>query len=77
MLSHLPTRFVVPLIAQSELPQPMTRLHPHFHVDGQTWLMATHLAGAIKMTELGAKIGALDDHDMEIANALDMLIIGF
>lgn len=55
----------------------MTRLHPHFHVDGQTWLMATHLAGAIKMSELGAKIGALDDHDMEIANALDMLIIGF
>lgn len=55
----------------------MARLHPHFHVDGKTRLMATHLAGAIKVSEFAAEIGSLADQDTEISNALDMLIIGF
>ena len=77
LLSHLPTRFVVPLIVPNEIPHPMARLHPAFQVDGETRLMATHLAGSLKVSELAAEIGSLARHDMEISNALDMLIIGF
>ena len=77
LLSHLPTRFVVPLIAPKELPHPMARLHPHFRINGETRLLATHLAGAIKVSEFASEIGSLADQDTEISNALDMLIIGF
>ena len=39
--------------------------------------MSTQFAAAISVSELGERVARLDDHDIAIGNALDMLINGF
>lgn len=77
VLSALPTRFVAPLVEPEEVPRLITRLHPRFTIDGHIRVMVTQEAAAILVSEIAEEIGSLIEHDTVIANALDMLIIGF
>lgn len=75
-LSALQTRLVVPLVDPQSVPGPLPRLHPQFDVDGERLLLATHLAGAIPVGELGYPVASLPDHNFTIINALDFLLTG-
>lgn len=76
-LDNLTTRVVVPLFAQETKPQAVKRLHPGFVIDGQTYVMATHLISAIPESMLGVPRGNLRRHHDEIVAALDMVFYGF
>ena len=75
VLRDLPTRFVVPLRGRDA--SVMGRLTPVFSIEGQDLAMVTHLAGAIYVRDLDAKVTSLIDHEYEIKAALDMLLSGF
>lgn len=77
LLAHLSTRLVVPLSPSSHVPKPVTRLNPLFDVDGRTLVMMTQLAAAVPARELGKRVASLRDHDNDISNAIDMLLVGF
>jgi toxin CcdB len=77
LLSHLKTRFVVPLLPIGDVPTTLNRLHPIFQVEDEKLAMATHLASAVSVSEIGERITSLEAHDMAISNALDMLMAGF
>lgn len=77
ILADLPTRFVAPLVVPSQLPKPIARLHPLLMFGKDQWIMVTNEAGAILVTEIAEEIVTLADEDMKIANALDMLLMGF
>ncbi|GAA4709284.1 hypothetical protein GCM10023325_00870 [Sphingomonas lutea] len=76
LLDSLPTRFVVPLIAHSGRQAETRRLHPLFIIEGQQYVMATHLAGAVAQKELGEVVTSLRDHHFDIIDALDVLLGG-
>lgn len=76
ILSYLDTRFVVPLLPAAGLPC-ADRLNPIFEVEGVKVVMATQLAAAVGVRELGAPLGTLADEHLVIMNALDMLLTGY
>ena len=76
LLSHLNTRFVVPLIPRTEAPAPAQRFNPIFSLKGAEYVMDTQFAGAVERRELGPSIASLADHSFEITDALDVLISG-
>jgi toxin CcdB len=77
LLSHLDTRFVVPLIPPDAGLKVVTRLNPTFMIDGQQLIFFTQYASAISIRALSKKVGSLADQDSAILAALDMLIIGY
>ncbi|MDO7841563.1 CcdB family protein [Sphingomonas immobilis] len=76
LLSHLESRFTVPLSTASDGRQAIGRFHPHFVVEGITMMMVTELAGAIPARALGRRVGSLIAQEYEIKAALDMLVSG-
>jgi toxin CcdB len=76
LLSHLNTRFVVPLLPMGAAPRPAARLNPVFEILGAPHLMVTQFAAAVLSKELGGKVTSLSEQDTVIINALDMLISG-
>jgi toxin CcdB len=76
-LGLLTTRMVVPLVDPDSVPGPLLRLHPLFEIEGNSVLLATHLAGAVPVGELGYPVASLAQHDLTIGNAIDFLIDGF
>ncbi len=74
-LRHFETRFVVPLLLAEPTLQ-AARLHPIFEVQGTRVVMVTHLASAVPARILRNKVASLDEHQMTIVGALDMLIGG-
>jgi len=76
LLKQLNTRFVVPLLPAESAPRPAARLNPTFQLEGQSYVMMTQFAAAVLISELGEKVGSLIDRDVEISNALDILISG-
>jgi toxin CcdB len=77
LLSHLQSRFVVPLMPPEQGPQRAARLNPLFNVHGTKLAMYTQYAGAMQRNELGPVVALLSDHDMEILAAIDMLNMGY
>jgi len=77
LLSRLNTRFVVPLLPLEDAPKPAARLNPVFELEGESYVMMTQFAAAVPVSELGEKVASLRDRDIDILNALDMLISGF
>jgi len=77
LLDPLNTRFVVPLLPAREAPKPAARLNPVFEIGGDSYVMMTQFAAAILVSELGDRVGSLDDQHIAIITALDMLISGF
>ncbi len=76
LLSHLNTRFVVPLLPMDAAPRPAARLNPAFEILGVPHVMVTQFAAAVLTRELGEKVASLSEQDTAITNALDMLISG-
>jgi len=76
-LDRLETRVVAPLLPPDAVPRPIRDLHPRFEIEGQPFLMATQLLGAIPRRELGPAVGSLAAQQDDITRALDVLITGF
>jgi toxin CcdB len=76
LLKQLNTRFVVPLLPAEAAPKPAARLNPTFEIEGEPYVMMTQFAAAVLVGELGEKVGSLIDRDVEVINALDVLISG-
>jgi toxin CcdB len=77
VLSHLGSRFVVPLLQPDRLPDAITRLNPALDFGRERLLLATHLAVSIPVREIAKELGTLADQDFVISNAIDMLLGGF
>lgn len=77
LLDHLKSRVVVPLLPAAEVPPPVRRLNPVFEIGGRNVVMATHLIGAVAVSELGERHANLVKHHEEVVAALDMLFQGF
>ena len=76
LLSHIVSRFVVPLVASADAPSPAPRLNPVFRIDGEDYVMVTESAGAVRTRHLGPGVASLADRSFEITGALDVLIGG-
>jgi len=76
LLSHLRSRFVVPLRFGSELALGIDRLTPRFEVAGAQMVMMSHLARAIDCRDILETVASLRAKEYEIKNALDLLIFG-
>lgn len=76
LLSHLETRFVIPLVRHRPGGPAASRLNPLFLIDGEDHVLATNLAATIPAKLLGPAIASLDADHLEIKAALDMLISG-
>jgi toxin CcdB len=75
-LGDLETRFVVPLLAEGEVPQ-VHRLNPVFEVDGERVVMATQLGSPVPSRQLRDRIASLSDRHDAIMNAFDVLLTGY
>lgn len=76
LLDHLETRLVIPLLPDRtahELP----RLHPVFDIDGESLILATQLASAVDVRDLGPRVASLSERRYEILNAIDLLLTGY
>ena len=67
------TRFVVPLMPEGRGPPPNSRLHPRFEFNGETLMMITELAAAIRTSELKSRIGTLAHERWRVTGAIDVL----
>lgn len=76
LLSHLDTRFVVPLLPASEFEVVARRLNPLFTVEEVEHVLYTQFAAAIPARQLNDVIVNLDDHSFVIIDALDVLLAG-
>lgn len=77
LLSGLNTRFVAPLLPQSEAPQPAARLNPIFDIGGERCVMVTQFVGAVPVNALGEHVGSLTAEETTILDAIDMLVGGY
>ena len=76
LLSHLTTRFVVPLLPLVLAPKPAARLNPVFPIGNAEHVMVTQFAAAVERRELGERVASLADAHEVIVAALDMLVTG-
>lgn len=77
LLDHLKSRVVVPLLPAAEVPPPVRKLNPVSEVKGGKVVMATHLIGAVALSEPGEKLANLGEHHDQVVAALDMLFQGY
>jgi toxin CcdB len=77
LLSHLDSRFVVPMIETDRGLQVVGRLNPTFDIEGKPFIFFAQYATSMPNNQLGTCIGSLAEKDYEISIALDMLLIGF
>ena len=76
-LAHLPTRFVVPLLALAEAPGVAERLNPILMFDGEEFYLAPQYAATVRTSDLERGRGSLAQEHSTITSALDFLIGGF
>jgi toxin CcdB len=72
-LEEFGTRVVVPLMPITSI-KTVSRLNPVFDIDGQSYIMSTHLIFAAPSERLGQRVGSLEQEHIEIITALDTLI---
>lgn len=77
LLEHLATRVVVPLYAESVLPQPIQHLNPVFQLDGEALVLVTQELAGIPATLLKTKVASLAPDRSRIIAAIDFLFTGF
>lgn len=77
VLSHLNTRFCIPLMPPDAAPLAGERLNPEFNIDGAPVRMVTQFAAAVPVRELGRYADNLADRHPTIMNAIDMLTTGY
>lgn len=76
-LQDFSTRVVVPLHPRGEAPTPATRLHPLVDIEGERYVLATHLLTAVPARDLGAPFASLEAKRYTIIAALDMVLTGY
>lgn len=76
-LYGLSSRVTVPLVIKNRFFSPAPRLNPEFQVDGQTYVMITHLMTSVPASQLRQPVANLARKHDQISNALDMLFVGF
>jgi len=76
LLSHLESRFVVPLVPRTDAPQPGRRFNPVFAIESVEHVMLTQFSGAVDRRQLGTAVASLANRSFEITDALDVLISG-
>lgn len=74
---QLNTRFVVPMRLAAEGYPAKRGLNPSFTLNGLNLVMIAEFASTVFVSELGERIGSLDQYHSEIIQALDLLISGF
>jgi toxin CcdB len=77
LVDHLPTRLVAPLVPIDSAPSIVARLNPPISVNGTDYILATHLAAAVPVGQLGRVETMLREDEYAIRAAIDMLVIGF
>jgi toxin CcdB len=77
ILNILNTRFVVPLLSPDEAPLAGARLNPSFSIEDEPVVMYTQFAASVPVKALGDRVCSLSDEDVQITNALDMLLTGY
>ena len=73
-LSHLKTRFVVPLLPARTFGVRTIVLNPEFVIAGEQMVLGTQYAFTIPLPDLGPEVGTLGYEDHRIIHALDVLI---
>lgn len=76
LLSGLDTRLVAPLMRREFLRERIRRLHPEFEIDGEILVLATHLAAAIRKSELRKLKTNLSHWREVVVNAIDVIVSG-
>ncbi len=75
LLSHLGTRFVIPLVAQGMLPL-VRHLNFTVQIDGEDRLVATQIAFAMPLRDLGPVVTSLTHRSHDLSRAIDTLLTG-
>ena len=76
LLSHIETRFVVPLAPERFGAMAARRLNPAFEIDGETYIFVTQQAASVPRSVLGEPIASLAHRSFEITDAIDVLLSG-
>ena len=76
LLSHIETRFVIPLVPRTMAQVAARRLNPPVAIDGEELIMVTQAASAVLARDLGDTLLSLADRSFEITDAVDVLISG-
>jgi toxin CcdB len=76
-LSHLSTRFVIPLIPMSSQAPQATLLNPVLSVNGEAFVLSPNAAATIPVQKIGTRIASLMVEQDRIEAAIDRLVTGF
>ena len=76
LITDLNTVVVIPLLPSRSVPNALRYLHPIFPINGQPYVLVTHLLTAIPSRELSKSAGSLEPRRDEIVRALDTLLSG-
>jgi toxin CcdB len=76
-LSHLQTRFVIPLLPPQVEPKVAVRLNPTFEIDGELYTLYPQFAASVPQRDLKHFVKSIADGHAEIIGALDFLTSGF
>jgi len=77
LLEYLNTKVVVPLMLKNEAPSPAKRLNPTFLVGEEQVIMVSQFISAVPKSILKMPVTSLEAHDIEIIDAIDMVMQGF
>ena len=77
LLDGLTTRVVVPVLPLAGAPKPAGRLNPVVTVEGVECVLVTQYLAAVRVGELGRRVGSLADQAQAVMAALDMVFVGF
>lgn len=77
LLDGISTRVVVPLLPLDKAPVATRRLNPIFEIESVPHVMITQALSAVPRSELRPPVTNLAHRDSQIADALDMLFLGF
>lgn len=76
MLGELSTRVVAPLVDAKAFGPPMRTLNPQVVIDGNPYILLTHLLAAIPTKNLGTPVGSAASQGDEIVGSIDLLFTG-
>ena len=73
-LEDIGTRFAIPLLPRGDGPAPNSRINPQFEFSGETLVLVTQLATALRTSGWRTRVGTLDHKSLRIIHAIDVLI---
>ena len=76
LLDGLVTRVVAPLASPGAVTSPMRTLNPRILIDGNPYVLLTHLLAAVPTKMLGQSVGSARAQRDEIIGSIDFLFSG-